>query len=173
MMFLLRTTFWVSVGLALLPSFVPKQGSTVPPPVGTADAVTAASEAVADLGGFCERRPDACAAGVQFANAFGQRAQAGAKIVYDFVGERLAKSELIKSELVKSELVKSETGKSEPASPAGVIRTSARSGAGAIAAEPAGGEAAKPSQHTLNATDMAPAWRGPPHRKDAPSKRTS
>src|SRR5579859_4742739 len=163
MMFLLRTTFWVSVGLALLPSFVPKQGSTVPPPVGTADAVTAASEAVADLGGFCERRPDACAAGVQFANAFGQRAQAGAKIVYDFVGERLA----------KSELVKSETGKSEPASPAGVIRTSARSGAGAIAAEPAGGEAAKPSQHTLNATDMAPAWRGPPHRKDAPSKRTS
>jgi uncharacterized protein DUF5330 len=168
MMFLLRTTFWVSVGLALLPSFVPKQGSTVPPPVGTADAVTAASEAVADLGGFCERRPDACAAGVQFANAFGQRAQAGAKIVYDFIGERLAKPELVKSELVKSE-----AGKSEPASPAGVIRTSAHSGAGAIAAEPASGEAAKPSQHTLNGTDMVPAWRGPPHRKDAPSKRTS
>jgi Family of unknown function (DUF5330) len=93
MMFLLRTAFWMSVALALLPSFVAKQASTVPIDVGAADAMTAASATVKDLSGFCERRPDACAAGAQFATAFGQRAQAGAKIVYEFVGEKLVKAE--------------------------------------------------------------------------------
>src|SRR5580700_7438363 len=95
MMFLLRAAFWASVALALLPSFVPKQASTVPADVGTAEAMTAASETVADLSGFCERRPEACAAGVQFANAFGQRAQAGAKILYDLVGDKLGKPERV------------------------------------------------------------------------------
>jgi len=89
MMFLLRTAFWLSVALALLPSFVPKQAATVPVDVGAADAMTAASATVADLSGFCERRPDACAAGAQFATVFGQRAKAGAKILYDLVGDKL------------------------------------------------------------------------------------
>ena len=93
MMFLLRTAFWVSVALALLPSFVPKEAATAPPDVGATDAMTAASATVADLSGFCARRPDACAAGLQFANAFGQRAQAGAKILYDLVGEKVGKTE--------------------------------------------------------------------------------
>jgi hypothetical protein len=30
---------------------------------------------------------------------------------------------------------------------------------------------ARPSQHTLSPSDMAPAWRGPPPRKDARSDR--
>jgi hypothetical protein len=151
MMFLLRTAFWVSVALAVLPSFVPKQAATVPAAVGTADAMTAASETVADLTGFCERRPEACAAGVQFANAFGQRAQAGAKILYDLVGDRLAKTERVNAPV-----------------------TAAHPGPTAsAAAEAQSAEAARPSQHTLTATDMAPAWRAPQHRKEAPAKRTS
>jgi Family of unknown function (DUF5330) len=93
MMFLLRTAFWLSVALALLPSFVSKQAATLPVEVGATDAMTAASATVADLSGFCERRPDACAAGAQLATVFGQRAQAGAKIVYEFVGDKLAKTE--------------------------------------------------------------------------------
>ena len=149
MMFLLRAAFWASVALALLPSFVPKQASTVPADVGTAEAMTAASETVADLSGFRERRPEACAAGVQFANAFGQRAQAGAKILYDLVGDKL--------------------GKPERVSAAGAV---ARPATGA-AAETAGAEAVRPSQNTLTATDMSPPWRGPQHHKDAPAKRNS
>jgi hypothetical protein len=92
MRFLLRTAFWVSVALALLPSFVTKQ-ATVPIKVAAAEAISAAFAAVNDLSGFCERRPDACAAGAQFASAFGQRAQAGAKIVYEFVGDKLGHPE--------------------------------------------------------------------------------
>jgi hypothetical protein len=154
MMFLLRTAFWVSVALALLPSFAPRQAATAPPEVGTADAMTAASETVADLSGFCARRPEACAAGVQFANAFGQRAQAGAKILYDLVGEKLARTE-----------------HGNPA--AAVAQTSVPSGMPTGTHAGATVEAAKPSQNTLTATDMAPPWRGPQHRRDAPARRTS
>ena len=153
MMFLLRTAFWVSVALALLPSFVPKEAATVPPEVGATDAMTAASATVADLSGFCERRPDACAAGLQFANAFGQRAQAGAKILYDFVGEKV--------------------GKTDHVAAASVTHVgSAANGAEAAVAE-AAKEPAKPSQHTLTATDLAPAWRGPQPRRDTSARRTS
>ena len=42
---------------------------------------------------FCNRQPDACAAGAQFASAVGQRAQAGAKMLYEIVGEKLAKTD--------------------------------------------------------------------------------
>ena len=42
---------------------------------------------------FCTRQPDACAAGSQAALAFGQRAQAGARMVYDFFNERAAPRE--------------------------------------------------------------------------------
>jgi hypothetical protein len=93
MIFLLRTAFWIGVVLALLPSFGPKQSA---PPVagfGATEAVTAASATFGDVIGFCNRQPDACAAGAQFASAFGQRAEAGAKMLYEIVGEKLAKAD--------------------------------------------------------------------------------
>jgi hypothetical protein len=109
--------------------------------------MTAASATVADLSGFCERRPDACAAGAQFATVFGQRAQAGAKIVYDFVGAKIGKSE------------RTATNTSAPA--------------GNAAADALGAEIVKSSQHTLTTTDMTPSWRGPHPRKDGSAKRSS
>jgi Family of unknown function (DUF5330) len=139
MMFLMRTAFWVSVALALLPSFVSGQSKTVPTDVGTSEAATAASATFADLSHFCDRRPDACAAGAQFASAFGQRAQAGAKIVYEFVGDRLTKQQ----------------------HPAG------NPVAANLPAETPAADAAKASQQTLTSADMAPAWRGPSPRRDA------
>jgi hypothetical protein len=91
MMFLLRTAFWIGVVLALLPTFGPKQSAPQAAGVGATEAVTAASATFADMIQFCNRQPDACAAGAQFASAFGQRAQAGAKMLYEIVGEKLAK----------------------------------------------------------------------------------
>ena len=142
MMFLLRTAFWMSVALALLPSFAPGRSSTVPVDLRAGEAVTAASATVADVSLFCERRPEACAAGAQFASAFGQRTQAGAKILYEFVGDRIGKSD----------------------------RPAASVDAGVDASPPPrASDAAKPSRTTLTSTDMAPAWRGP--RRDGPGKR--
>jgi Family of unknown function (DUF5330) len=93
MMFLLRTAFWLSIALALLPSFVGRPAPTAPANIQTSEAVTAASATFADLIQFCQRQPDACAAGAQFASAFRQRAEAGAMIVYEFVGEQVVKRE--------------------------------------------------------------------------------
>jgi Family of unknown function (DUF5330) len=91
MMFLLRTAFWIGVVLALLPTFGPKQSAPAAG-FGATEAVTAASATFGDMIQFCNRQPQACAAGAQFASAFGQRAEAGAKMLYEIVGEKLAKT---------------------------------------------------------------------------------
>jgi hypothetical protein len=93
MMFLLRTAFWLAVVLALLPSFGPKASAPAATGVEATEAVTAASETLGDMFQFCSRQPNACAAGVHLASAIGQRAQAGAKMLYGMVGERLGKAE--------------------------------------------------------------------------------
>jgi hypothetical protein len=87
MRFLLRMAFWLGVVLVLLPS-----ASTQPTPkvqVGTVEAVTAARAAVGDLRSFCDRQPEACSIGSQAAVAIGHRAQAGAKMLYEFLNEQL------------------------------------------------------------------------------------
>ncbi len=88
MFFLLRVTFWLSIVLVLLPSgdYQPKDQTRI----GAADAVNAATAAMSDLGGFCSRQPGACEVGGQAAVAFGQRAQAGARYLFDMLHDRLA-----------------------------------------------------------------------------------
>jgi hypothetical protein len=93
MMFLLRTAFWLAVVLALLPSFGPKAAAPAATGVEATEAVTAASETFGDMIQFCSRQPNACAAGAHLASAIGQRAQAGAKMLYGMVGQQLAKAE--------------------------------------------------------------------------------
>jgi hypothetical protein len=90
MFFLLRMAFWLTVVLALLPF-----GSSQPVPqtakVDAAGAVVAAGAAVSDMSGFCDRQPSACQVGAQAAVAIGQRAQAGAKMVYEFINDHMSK----------------------------------------------------------------------------------
>lgn len=89
--FLVRTTFWLVVILALLPS-----GGSEPTPkinVSAIEAMSAAKSTVTDMRGFCERQPDACAVGSQTAVAIGHRAQAGAKMLYDYLNEHLGPSD--------------------------------------------------------------------------------
>jgi hypothetical protein len=95
MIFLLRMTFWLSVVLVLLPSGGSKQqtAATQGSEFGAAEAVTAATATFSDMRNFCSRQPDACTIGSQAAVAFGQRAQAGAKMVYDMISERSAPRE--------------------------------------------------------------------------------
>lgn len=87
MFFLLRSAFWLSVILVLLPSGKSQPSSAAP---GAVEAVSAAGAALSDMTGFCNRQPGACLTGAQVAVAFGQRAQAGAKIVYEFLSEKAA-----------------------------------------------------------------------------------
>ncbi len=89
MFFLLRVAFWLSIVLILLPSgdYQPRNSA---PTIGAADAVIAASAAVSDMSGFCARQPDACEVGGQAAVVLGQRAQAGARYLFDILQERVA-----------------------------------------------------------------------------------
>ncbi len=90
MFFLLRMAFWLGVVCVLLPS-----GSKTTAPterVNTAEAVTAASAAVSDVRGFCGRQPDACEVGGKIAVAVTQKAEAGARTLYQFFATKLAEN---------------------------------------------------------------------------------
>ena len=139
MFFLLRMAFWLGLVLILLPSGSSQQAP--PSEVGASDAISAASATVGDLRQFCTRQPDACTVGSHVATTLGYKAQAGAKMLYDFLTEALAPKE---------------TG-----SLAGAGLS--RSGKSAMDKSTAD----KASQNTLTPADLAPAWRGPTPRKDA------
>jgi hypothetical protein len=136
MRFLLRMAFWLTVILVLLPS-----GGSQPTPkanMSALDAVSAAAATVADMRSFCERQPDACSVGSQAAAAIGQRAQAGAKMLYDYLSESRTADDV-------------PTGNT----------------AGTANAKSIPLPAARPSQHTLTPADLTPAWRGPtPRNRD-------
>jgi hypothetical protein len=144
MFFLLRVAFWLTIVLALLPSGGAQQSAqaSAQTKVGPTEAAVAAGAAVSDMGGFCERQPDACVVGAQAAVAIGQRAQAGAKMVYEFFSDHSSRG--------------NETGsvtkpKSEPKSgpKLAAMRT--------VPASPG-------SQSTLKDSDLDPIWQGPPAR---------
>jgi len=90
MFFLLRVAFWLTIVLALLPTGR-AQPTARGPQMG--EAISAAGEAVSDVRHFCTRQPAACEVGSQVAVMIGQRAQAGAKMLYDLFNEHSGPTE--------------------------------------------------------------------------------
>lgn len=139
MFFLLRIAFWLGLVLILLPSGSSQQAPASE--VGASNAISAASATIGDLRQFCARQPDACTVGSQVATALGYKAQAGAKMLYEFLTEALAPKE---------------TGSLA----GGGVSHSSKSAMDKASQD-------KTSQNTLTPTDLGPAWRGPAPRKDA------
>src|SRR5256885_7603753 len=81
MVFLIRTAFWLSIVILLLPT--PESMKTPEPGIGAAQAVTAASATVSDMSQFCARQPEACQVGSQALTHLGHKAMASAKWLYD------------------------------------------------------------------------------------------
>ena len=93
MFWLIRMAFLLAVILALLPTGGGAKHDTASDPnarVGATDAVSAATATVSDMWQFCSRQPHACEIGSHAAVAFGTRAEAGARMVYDFISEHAA-----------------------------------------------------------------------------------
>jgi len=91
MFFLLRMAFWLGLVLVLLPTDKSQETADTKAPqpqVGAADAISAATAAVSDMSQFCTRQPGACAVGGQAAAVIGQRAQNGAKKLYNIITEK-------------------------------------------------------------------------------------
>jgi hypothetical protein len=91
MWFLLRIAFWFTLILIVLPS----GGTQTSPkaPVSATDGLAAAKAAVDDMRHFCERQPETCTFGSQAIVTIGHRAQAGAKMIYEFLTEQFGPSE--------------------------------------------------------------------------------
>ncbi|WAC27299.1 DUF5330 domain-containing protein [Ancylobacter sp. SL191] len=92
MFFLLRMCFWLGLVLLLLPGITGGSSSHTPtgePKVSPMEALSAASSAVADAGGFCSRQPQACAIGAGLIEMIGERAQAGAQFALAYISEQL------------------------------------------------------------------------------------
>ena len=88
MFFLLRTAFWLSIVVLLLPADPAKRDSARPQ-LGTLETLGVAQAALEDARGFCARRPEACEAGSLALLSFGEKAQYGAKLVYEFISDKL------------------------------------------------------------------------------------
>lgn len=146
MFFLLRMGFWLTVVCVLLPG----GGTATTSPEAQIDAtqaVSLASAAVSDARGFCDRQPEACVVGGKVAVAIGQKAEAGARTIYEFINTKLNE---------KPAATETTVAKAVPVSATGAI-----------------GKAVK---GTLTPADLEPAWHAPvplPPRREARTNRPS
>jgi Family of unknown function (DUF5330) len=158
MRFLLRMTFWLSVVLVLLPRGESPSSSSAQ--ISATDAMSAATATVGDMRQFCERQPEACVVGSQAAVALEDRAKAGAKRLYEMFNEKLSANEGEKVTTVTP----ARNAQVVPLPPA---RPSQHATQARNAAQRTQQATSQKTQDTLTPADLAPAWRGPPSRKDA------
>ena len=82
-MFLIRTAFWLTLVILLLPTNQEEQRAVY----GTAEA------AVRDVRTFCTRNPDVCDKSRDAFDVFSQKAQFGAQMLMDFVTDASSEDE--------------------------------------------------------------------------------
>jgi hypothetical protein len=82
MSFLIRMAFWFSLVLLILPLDPAGDAS---PSVNPLQAFFAAKEAVDDMAGICDRKPDVCDVGKAAMQTIGTRAKESARIAYEML----------------------------------------------------------------------------------------
>jgi len=83
MMFLIKTAFWLTIFLLLIPTDGQQQNQVY----GTAEA------AVKDVASFCDRNPETCITGKNAFDMLVQKAEFGARMLMDFVEGQTATGE--------------------------------------------------------------------------------
>lgn len=79
--FLFKSAFWLSIALLFIP--LAPASETGEPQVGAVDAFFAAREAISDVTGICERKPEVCEVGGALVGSMGVRAREGARLAYE------------------------------------------------------------------------------------------
>ena len=82
-MFLLRAAFWLSVVIMFIPG--DPHSDSPAPSVGVIETLVAARTVIADMSHFCERNPDVCVTGNAAFHVFAEKAQSGARMLYDYL----------------------------------------------------------------------------------------
>ena len=140
MRFLLRMAFWLGLVLVLLPREKTSDSDKLPQ-VGASEAVSAATAAVSDMGQFCKRQPQACEVGGHAATVIGQRAQDGARKLYQIITDKKSDN--------KNTDGKNTDGKKAPDHTGSI-------GGGESA------DALQTARNTLTPDDLVPEWRSAP-----------
>ena len=86
--FLLRTAFWLTIVILLLPS-LPSHRSGSASQVNAREGVSATTAAISDIRQFCVRQPETCTMGSQALTSFARQAEAGAKMLHEFLTQHL------------------------------------------------------------------------------------
>jgi len=86
-MFLIRTAFWLTLLLLILPIDIERDESAEQPTISTFQAIGAAQSVIHDISTFCERNAATCETGGAALTHLGQKARASAKIVYDYLDD--------------------------------------------------------------------------------------
>ena len=76
--FIIRSAFWLSLVLLLVPFGAGAEGDA--DTVGPVEAFIAARGAIGDISGMCERQPDVCEVGKSAIYTIGVRAREGARM---------------------------------------------------------------------------------------------
>jgi len=84
--FLLRCTFWLSLVLLAIPFGGQAAGGG--DSVGPIQALSAAREAIGDVSGICERKPDVCVTGKAAIQTIGVRAREASRIAFELLDDK-------------------------------------------------------------------------------------
>lgn len=79
--FLFKSAFWLSIALLFIP--LAPSDQTDEPQVGAVDAFFAARDAISDVTGICQRKPEVCEIGGALVGSLGMRAREGARLAYE------------------------------------------------------------------------------------------
>ncbi|WP_321335802.1 DUF5330 domain-containing protein [Breoghania sp.] len=138
MFFILRTAFWLSLVILLIPADA-STGDKDQTHISTFQAIGAAQETYSDMVRFCERNRTACETGSAALDIFSAKARTGARMIYEYLGPDSGASE--------------DTSTVAEAAPH-ITTGSIKPGEETVSAYPA----AEIDTGTLTANDMAPAW---------------
>ncbi len=89
-MFLIRTAFWLSIVILLLPAEQANEdadGQQSGSRISASEVFEAARATISDVSSICVRSPDVCEAGRAAAETFGNKARYGAQLLMDYVAE--------------------------------------------------------------------------------------
>lgn len=143
-MFLIRTAFWLSLVILLLPAEDPPAGATNASLEGeglsASSVIGAAQTTINDISGICTRSPDVCEVGGAALDVFVRKAKYGANRVLEMLSD--------------------EDTAGEPQLPVPPVERQAT-------AEDANDLKTPASQNTLTPKDMEPAWKAPDPDRNA------